>query len=119
MQLSGNGIGTEGVRTEFDDHVLTVYLTGEIDHHNAGRMRMAIDEEICRRRPKRVILDLGSIDFMDSSGLGLVMGRYALIRKMNGDLILRNPSQRVKKIFDLSGLDRMIHMEYDKGGKAN
>ena len=111
MQLSGNGIGTEGVRTEFDDHVLTVYLTGEIDHHNAGRMRMAIDEEICRRRPKRVILDLGSIDFMDSSGLGLVMG--------NGDLILRNPSQRVKKIFDLSGLDRMIHMEYDKGGKAN
>lgn len=113
MQLTGCG-----VKTEFENRVLTVRLTGEIDHHNAGKMRMEIDEAICHSRPRRLVFDLDGIDFMDSSGLGLIMGRYAVIQRMGGDMILRNPSERVKKIIDLSGLDRIVHIEYEKGGKA-
>lgn len=113
MLLSGCGF-----QTEFKNSVLTVHLTGEIDHHNAGKMRMELDEAICRCRPKRLIFDLDGIDFMDSSGLGLIMGRYAVMKRLEGDMILKNPSERVKKIIDLAGLDRIMRIEGTRGEKT-
>ena len=100
--------------TNIRDGVLEVRLFGEIDHHSAVGVRSDIDSLIYEVRPKKTVLDLASIDFMDSSGLGLIMGRYALMQRIGGELTLKNPNERVMKIFDLAGLGRIIRIENDK-----
>lgn len=101
--------------TAFADGVLTIRLGGEIDHHSAVSVRVALDEEISRLRPAKTVLDLGEIEFMDSSGLGLIMGRYSLMQKLGGTLTLKQPNERIVKIFELANLGRMICIE--DGGK--
>ena len=99
--------------TKFCDGVLEVRLGGEIDHHSAVNIRVALDEEISRFRPRKTVLDLGAIEFMDSSGLGLIMGRYSLMQKLGGTLSVKSPNERLMKIFDLAGLGRIIRIEED------
>ncbi len=96
-----------------EDDVLIVILRGEIDHHTAVGVRGEIDALIYEERPRKTVLDMSAIDFMDSSGLGLIMGRYALMQKIGGDLTLKSPNSRVKKIFELAGLERIIKTEED------
>ena len=97
--------------SEQREQELTLTLFGEIDHHSAVRIRTEMDELLYEARPTRVVLDLSHIEFMDSSGLGLIMGRYALLQRMGGELILRRPHERLIKIFELAGLGRMIRIE--------
>ena len=99
--------------TQYCDGVLEIRLCGEIDHHSAVNVRVALDEEIVRLRPHKAVLDLGLIEFMDSSGLGLIMGRYALMQKLGGTLTVRHPNERIMKIFELAGLGRLIAIERD------
>lgn len=96
---------------EIKDKNLEIKLKGEIDHHSALRVRSELDDLIFEVIPERVVLDLSEISFMDSSGLGLIMGRYALIKDLGGTLILRTPSAAVMKILSLAGMDRMIKIE--------
>ena len=100
--------------TKNEDGVITVILRGEIDHHSAVSVRTEIDALICESAPKKTVLDLSEIDFMDSSGLGLIMGRYALMQRIGGELTLKNPNERVVKIFELAGLGRIIKIEREK-----
>lgn len=93
------------------DGVLTLKLTGEIDHHSAVKLREEADRLIYLERPKKLLLDLSGIDFMDSSGLGFIMGRYALVSKLGGSLALLNPNARVSRILSLSALERIIKTE--------
>lgn len=90
---------------------MTVALRGEIDHHNAALWRGDIDRLILEKKPKKLFLDLGHIDFMDSSGLGLIMGRYSLLKKLGCELILLNPSCAVERICRLAGLERIVRIE--------
>lgn len=103
--------------TCFSDGILEVTLCGEIDHHHAVSIRTGIDEVIWQKRPSKTVLDLSGIEFMDSSGLGLIMGRYSLMQKLGGSLTLRNPNKRIVKIFDLAGLGRMILIEPENSEK--
>ena len=96
------------------DETLILTLHGEIDHHSASAVRTRMDELIWAEKPKKTVLDLSAIEFMDSSGLGLIMGRYALMQKMGGELTLRNPHKRITKIFELAGLGRMVRIEEEK-----
>ena len=96
---------------EMHDGVLTMTLCGEIDHHSAVRIRTEMDAQIYELRPAKTVLDLSGIEFMDSSGLGLIMGRYALMQKLGGELTLRNPNERLVKIFALAGLGRIVKIE--------
>lgn len=98
-------------RAAFHDGTLCITLEGEIDHHSAVGVRGEIDRMICERRPKRLELELSHIGFMDSSGLGLVMGRYTLIRDLGGELVVLNPSPAILRIFRLAGMDRLIRIE--------
>ena len=91
--------------------LLLVRVLGEIDHHSAVSMRSGIDEEILDFRPTRLILDLSGVDFMDSSGLGLILGRYAAIKGIGGDLVVLNPTQGVMRILKLAGAERIIKIE--------
>ena len=96
---------------KIDDDVLEIKLIGEIDHHSAVGVRSDIDGLIFELRPKKVVLNLSEISFMDSSGLGLIMGRYALIKDLGGTLSLRAPTVAVMKILSLAGMERMIKID--------
>ena len=99
-----------GFETRSRDGLLCVYLYGEIDHHSAVSVRRTIDEKITLARPNRVYLELSGVDFMDSSGLGLIMGRYALVKRGGGELYVLDPSPAVVKMMKLAGMERMIRL---------
>ena len=63
---------------------VTALLTGEIDHHGASRLRETIDDSVRRTCPRLLVLDFGGVEFMDSSGIGIVLGRYRLMQDMGG-----------------------------------
>ena len=90
---------------------LTAYLKGDIDHHTAAEMRMELDGELEQTMPFVVILDFGEVGFMDSSGIGLILGRARLLSGWGGKLLIASPSEQVRKILKLSGLERMIKNE--------
>lgn len=100
---------------EFKDNELLVFINGEIDHYSAVWIRSEIDRQIVERTPKRTVLVLSEIDFMDSSGIGLVMGRYARMQSIGGILCVRNPGERVERILRLAGIERIVNIE--KGDK--
>ena len=100
------------------DEAIRISLKGEMDHHNAVGVRGEIDKLIYDERPKKLILDLSEMGFMDSSGLGFIMGRYALMEKLGGTLILENPNERIVKIFELAGLQRIVRVENSKKEKT-
>lgn len=97
--------------SEFSGGLLVVRIRGEIDHHSAVAMRSGIDCEILENRPTRLILDLSEVDFMDSSGLGLILGRYSAINNVGGELLVLNPNAGVMKILKLAGAERIIRIE--------
>ena len=99
------------LQVRYEDGVLEAVLGGELDHHGAVAVRTLIDAEICRLCPKKTVLDLSELDFMDSSGLGLLMGRYALIKRMGGEMVLLSPTPAVLRIVRLAGMERMLKIE--------
>ena len=103
------------VEFELNDRELLIFIKGEIDHYSAVLVRGEIDAKIAEVRPKVAILVLSGIDFMDSSGIGLVMGRYARMQNVGGTLVVRDPSERVERILRLAGIERIVKIE--KGDK--
>ncbi len=93
---------------------LHVKLKGDIDHHSAVSVRSGIDTLLYKTRPRRLYLDLSGVDFMDSSGLGLIMGRYALMKELGGDLIVCEPTAGVERVLKLAGLERVVRIERAK-----
>lgn len=100
-------------RLDFENNgdELRVLINGEIDHYSAVWVRGEIDENIAKYRPKSLVLMLSGIDFMDSSGIGLVMGRYARMQSIGGKLTVRAPSDRVERILRLAGIERIVNIE--------
>lgn len=106
-------IGCNNIKSNFSNNVLMVKIYGEIDHHNAKQLREKIDSLLIDKKPLKVILDLSSVSFMDSSGLGLIMGRYSLACELDAKFIIYNPNKKVKKILELSGIERIIEIKED------
>ena len=102
------------VRISVADQMMTAYLLGEIDHHCAKGLREEIDETAQRVHPKLLVLDFKDVTFMDSSGIGLVMGRYALMQELEGELRLVNLASHIKKVMRLAGLDRLAVIDQDR-----
>lgn len=92
--------------------LLTVRIRGEIDHHTAVGIRQGIDGLLYEQRPRKFLLDLSAVGFMDSSGLGLIMGRLALIRELGGEMVVWNPSPETRSIMSLAGMERLVRVEY-------
>ena len=86
---------------------LVAHLSGELDHHTAQGMREAVDAAVERFMPRRLRLDFQGVSFMDSSGVGLVMGRYRLMNSMGGALLIEGASERIGRMMKLAGLDRL------------
>lgn len=94
---------------------LLIYVRGEIDHHTAVAIRQGIDATLFEKHPQKLILDLSAVGFMDSSGLGLIMGRLSVMRELGGELTVANPSREVQSILSLAGMERMVHIQYPEG----
>ena len=106
-------IGTENVEITFENHILKAKILGDIDHHSAKSVRENIDNFMFLKKPSLVVLDLSKVDFMDSSGLGLILGRYTNAKDIGSDFIIFKPSRNVKKILNLAGIDRIMQIKGD------
>ncbi len=98
-----------------EDHI-TALLTGELDHHTAAGAREIIDARLEKYTPKLCILDFSGVSFMDSSGIGLILGRQRVAEVYGGSVKVKNPSRYAEKIIRLAGLQNMILPE---GAKPN
>lgn len=93
------------------DDILVVSVSGELDHHHAGKLRDDIDEAMCAFHCRDLVMDLEKVTFMDSSGIGVVFGRYNKILKKGGRLILTGCSEYVEKILYMAGVFSAIKKE--------
>ena len=96
------------VYIDFEGRSMVFRLIGELDEHSAEFVRRRLDSSISENSFDAVIFDLSRLSFMDSTGIGVVIGRYKLIRKQNKPVYVRNPSPTVDKIFKMSGLYEII-----------
>lgn len=87
---------------------LVVHLVGELDHHSAEEVRTKIDDRIIAEGTNKVIMDFSQVTFMDSSGIGAVIGRYKKISEMNGIICVSGIRNSVKRVFELSGMFKII-----------
>ena len=99
------------VRIDKNEKRMTAYIMGEIDHHSAKEIREEIDANIESLLPDLLLLDFKDVTFMDSSGSGLVMGRYKLMRTIGGEVKVTNVSAHIKKVMRLAGLDKLAVIE--------
>ncbi|MBQ7725890.1 MAG: anti-sigma factor antagonist [Clostridia bacterium] len=90
---------------------VTAYLYGELDHHTAKEMREAIDGALERNMPSRLVLNFQNVSFMDSSGIGLVMGRYKRLARTGAELHITGTSPQIFKVMRLAGLERLATLE--------
>ena len=96
-----------GVTFTQDGTALVARVTGEIDHHAARRLRETIDMEVFRTLPSILTLDLSEVGFMDSAGLGLILGRLNLMTGRRGVLRLSGLRPAVARILSLAGVERL------------
>lgn len=90
------------------DKLLVIKLTEEIDHHTTEKIRRKIDNEITRYMPRKVLFDFNEVSFMDSAGIGLLIGRYKTSRLIGGTMEIVNATPAVKKVLEMSGVTRII-----------
>ncbi|MEG1559460.1 MAG: anti-sigma factor antagonist [Clostridia bacterium] len=91
-----------------NDNKLTVYLKGELDHHSAEQTRMAIDATLRDKRITKLVIDMQGVTFMDSSGLGVILGRYNILNARNGTISITNVNRSIDRIFKMSGIYSII-----------
>ena len=91
-----------------EDKLLIFKITDEIDDFSVQKIRRRADYEIERYMPKKVIFDFDSVTFMDSAGIGLIIGRYKFVKMLGGTVELANLTSSIKKIFEMSGILRLI-----------
>ena len=91
-----------------NDDKLMIRMNAELDHHLAEEMRQVIDDVIDKRGVTHIVFDFTKVDFMDSAGIGMLLGRYKVIKMLGGQLELMNVNKQVEKVFEISGILKII-----------
>ncbi|WP_042355206.1 anti-sigma F factor antagonist [Bacillus rubiinfantis] len=99
------------VEFETKHDVLLIRLSGELDHHTADELREKVTAVIEKDDIRHIVLNLEQLSFMDSSGLGVILGRYKQIKQVHGEMVVCAISPAVQRLFDMSGLFKIIKME--------
>ena len=99
--------------------VLVVSLSGELDHHTAKDVKNLIEEVIKNRGVVNLVFDFTTLTFMDSSGIGVVIGRYKLVRSMGGKVTIVSPARNVSKLLSMSGINKIIEIFDDVDSALN
>ena len=90
------------------DKLLVFKIVDEIDEFSAQKIRREADYEIKRYMPRKVVFDFDSVTFMDSAGIGMIIGRYKQVALIGGTMLLANLTESVRKIFEMSGVLKLI-----------
>ena len=96
-----------------EDKLLVLELTEEVDHHTTEEIRRKADYEIERHMPKKAIFDFSGVNFMDSSGIGMLIGRYKILMLFNAKAGLINVQPNIKRIFEMSGILKIMPIYED------
>ncbi len=96
-----------------EDKLLIFKITDEIDDCSVQKIRRKADYEMERHMPKRVVFDFDCVTFMDSAGIGMVIGRYKFANMIGAKLEVSNLTQSVKRIFEMSGILKLIPVAQD------
>jgi stage II sporulation protein AA (anti-sigma F factor antagonist) len=96
---------------EVKQDVLCIRLNGELDHHTAGSLRDEVTKAIEKYDIQHIVLNLEQLSFMDSSGLGVILGRYKQVKQKNGEMVVCAISPAVKRLFEMSGLFKIIRLD--------
>ena len=99
------------VTIETQQQTLVAVLSGEIDHHIAAPMRQEIDAQIEETQPQTLVLDFAGVTFMDSSGIGLIMGRCRTMEAIGGEVIVRDPPPHIRRVMRISGIERIAQIQ--------
>jgi stage II sporulation protein AA (anti-sigma F factor antagonist) len=99
---------------KIERQTLFLRLNGELDMNTTENLRQAIDNEIERRGIRTVILNLEDVSFIDSSGLGVILGRYKKLLPMGGKIMISNVPPHIYKVMELSGLPKIIRFFSDE-----
>ena len=102
----------EQVHCELCGQCLVIYITSDLDHHTVSDLREKADRMIQAGNARHLIFDFEDVDFMDSSGIGLIMGRYKKVLFLGGKVAVTHVGENVDRIFRLSGLYQIIE-KYD------
>ncbi|ADD02377.1 anti-sigma-factor antagonist [Thermoanaerobacter italicus Ab9] len=97
-----------GVKFAKRKDTLIAKIEGELDHHVAENIKNVIDEEYTKKACKNLIFDFKNVNFMDSSGIGVIIGRYKKIKENNGKVAIVSANKQLHKIIEVSGLLRII-----------
>ncbi|NMB95243.1 MAG: anti-sigma F factor antagonist [Clostridiaceae bacterium] len=89
-------------------NILIVRLIGELDHHVSDYVRRKIDNEMIKPTSKNIIFDLSKLSFMDSSGIGIIMGRYRVISRINGQVMVACSNPQTVKLLEMSGIGKFV-----------
>lgn len=98
------------MKYNYNEGILKIDLEEELDMNSCKLLRNVIDGYIMRYQPKELAIDLSQVKFMDSSGIGLIMGRYNLIKLMDSTMTIINPTNSIKRILELSNISNKITM---------
>lgn len=96
-----------------DKNTLVVKVSGELDLSTAEQFKLQVEQALEHWKAKNLILDLSGVNFIDSSGLGVILGRYKTITQNNGFIAIVKPKASVKKVLELSGILRIINLYKD------
>ena len=98
------------MKYQVQENCLTIFLPHELDHHNAEEIRRESDHLIIRNHIRYIIFDFAETDFMDSSGIGVIMGRYRMICLIGGEVWAVHANARIRKILTMSGVTKIMQI---------
>ena len=96
------------VKVQHRQDYSVAHLNGELDHHSASFVRSELDKAIREHKDANLVLDLKNLRFMDSSGLGVILGRYKQLKKHGNSMYIRNANKQIEKVFSVSGLYSIV-----------
>ncbi|WP_273852198.1 anti-sigma F factor antagonist [Guptibacillus spartinae] len=102
------------INLEVRHPVLLIRLDGELDHHTSEELRDRVDTILEERKIEHIVLSLEGLSFMDSSGLGVILGRYNKVKSFGGEMVVCSISPPVKRLFEMSGLFKIVRLEADE-----
>lgn len=98
---------------KFSGNILIMEVSGELDHHSAANLKAEIETELKKGVVRHIVLNLEGLSFMDSSGLGVLLGRYKELGKWQGRMLAFGLQPVVEKLFRLTGLNKLIPIHID------
>ena len=107
------------MQTYISKNTLVIAPEGDIDHHSAARIRAEADKVLETTGVKNIAFDLSDTSFMDSSGRGMIIGRYRKVQILGGSIIVRGANPNVMRIIGLSGLGKIITIEKRCGNEPD